>query len=151
MLILYQSVANIFFGTEYEYEYIRNVLFSTNTNIFGIIFWTEYEYEYIRNTTVDWIRIFEYFWLKYSNIFGSNIRIFFAWIFEYFMEQIGNKVWFPRIQRSQLCYLLCQSYSVVKLSPVQSSFNLFGWTELAFTSIFTPTPPPNPTQPGKVL
>ena len=34
-----QSLANIFFGTEYEYEYIRNALFNTNmnTNIFGII------------------------------------------------------------------------------------------------------------------
>ena len=83
----HQSVANIFFGTEYEYEYIRNVLFSTNTNtnIFGIIFRTEYEY--IRNTTVDRIRIFEYFWLEYSNIFGSNIRIFLVWIFEYYYRQ----------------------------------------------------------------
>ena len=36
----HQSVANIFFGTEYEYEYIWNVLFNTNTNmnIFGIDF-----------------------------------------------------------------------------------------------------------------
>ena len=31
-----QSVENIFLGTEYEYEYIRNVLFNRN------------EYEYIR-------------------------------------------------------------------------------------------------------
>ena len=68
-----QSVANIFFWTEYEYEYIRNVLLktntNTNTNIFGINFWTEYEYEYIRDNQVDRIRIFEYF--------GSNIRILF--------------------------------------------------------------------------
>ena len=58
-----QSVANIFFWTEYEYEYIRNVLSNTNTNtnIFGFIIWTEYEYEYIRNTKVERIRIFEYF------------------------------------------------------------------------------------------
>ena len=64
----HQSVANIFFGTEYEYEYIWNVLFNTNTNtnIFGINFWTEYEY--IRKHQVDRIRIFEYFWLEYSNI-----------------------------------------------------------------------------------
>ena len=112
-----QSVANIFFGTEYEYEYIRNVLFSTNTNtnIFGIIFLTEYEYEYIRNTTVDRIRIFEYFWLEYSNIFGSNIWIFLIWIFEYYyrqtlkysMEQIGLKICIPRRPRSQSWYYLC--------------------------------------------
>ena len=65
-----QSVANIFLGSEYEYEYIRNILFNTNTNtnIFGINFWTKYEYEYIRKHQVDRIRIFEYFWLKYSNI-----------------------------------------------------------------------------------
>ena len=65
-----QSVANIFLRTEYKYEYIRNVLFNTNTNtnIFGINFWTEYEYEYIRKQQVDRIRIFEYFWLEYSNI-----------------------------------------------------------------------------------
>ena len=68
--LLNQSVANIFFWPEYEYEYIRNVRFNTNTNtnIFRIIFWTEYEYEYIRNTKVDRIRIFKYFWLEYSNI-----------------------------------------------------------------------------------
>ena len=55
-----QSVANIFLGTEYEYEYIRNVLFNTNTNIFGITFWTEYEYEYICNHQMDRIRENEY-------------------------------------------------------------------------------------------
>ena len=35
-----QSVANIFFWTEYEYKYIQNVLCNTNTNtnIFGFIF-----------------------------------------------------------------------------------------------------------------
>ena len=54
-----QSVANIFFLTEYEYEYIRNALLytNTNTNIFGIKFWTEYEYEYIRDQILDRIRI----------------------------------------------------------------------------------------------
>ena len=76
---VWQSVANIFFWTEYEYEYIRNILLktNTNTNIFGINFWTEYEYEYIRDNQVDRIRIFEYFGLEYSNILGLNIRILF--------------------------------------------------------------------------
>ena len=54
-----QSVANIFFWTEYEYEYIRIALLYTNTitNIFGIKFWTEYEYEYIQDQILDRIRI----------------------------------------------------------------------------------------------
>ena len=125
----------------------------TNTNIFVILQWTEYEYSNIfgSNIRIFFTQIFEYFWLEYLNIFGLNIRIFFAWIFEYSMEQIGNKVWIPRIQRSQLCYLFCQSYSVVKLSPVQFSFNSVGWTEFAFISIFTLTPPLDPTPPGIVL
>ena len=40
MRIVEQSVANIFFGTEYEYEYIQNALCNTNTNtnIFGFTF-----------------------------------------------------------------------------------------------------------------
>ena len=83
-------------------------------SVANIIFWTEYEY--ICNTTVDRIRIFEYFWLKYSNIFSSNIWIFFVRIFEYHfgqtlkysIEQRGHKACIPRIPRSQLCYL-CQS------------------------------------------
>ena len=85
-------------------------------SVANIIFWTEYEYEYICNTTVDRIRIFEYFWLKYSNIFSSNIWIFFVRIFEnhfgqilkYSIEQRGHTACIPRIPRSQLCYL-CQS------------------------------------------
>ena len=85
-------------------------------SVANIIFWTEYEYEYICDTTVDRIQIFEYFWLKYSNIFSSNIWIFFVRIFEYHfgqtlkysIEQRGHKACIPRIPRSQLCYL-CQS------------------------------------------
>ena len=71
-----QSVANIFFWTEYEYEYIRNALLytNTNTNIFGIKFWTEYEYEYIRDQILDRIRIRIY--LKYQIGPNTNIRIF---------------------------------------------------------------------------
>ena len=67
-----QSVANIFFGTEYEYEYIRNLHFgpNTNMNIFRILQLTEYEYEYIHFFIVDRIRIFEY-----SNT-NTNIRIY---------------------------------------------------------------------------
>ena len=63
-----QSVANIFFGT--EYEYIRNPHLdpNTNTNILGILFCHEYDYEYIHNISVDQIRIFEYFCHKYSII-----------------------------------------------------------------------------------
>ena len=49
-------------------------------SVANIIFWTEYEYEYICNTTVDRIRIFEYFWLKYSNILA---QIFEYFLFEY--------------------------------------------------------------------
>ena len=127
---LRQSVANIFFGTEYEYEYIRNVLFSTNTNtnIFGIIFWTEYEY--IRNTTVDRIRIFEYFWLKYLNIFGSNIRIFLVRICECpfgqtFKYSIGTESLYSQNTKVTIMLLpLSKLYSVAKLSPAQSNFNL---------------------------
>ena len=33
LIMVRQSIANIFLGTEYEYEYIRNFLFHTNTNL----------------------------------------------------------------------------------------------------------------------
>ena len=137
-----QSVANIFFWTEYEYEYIRNVLFSTNTNtnIFGIIFWTEYEYEYIRITTVDRIQIFEYFWLKYSNIFCSNIRIFLVWICESYFGQtfkysIGtdrSESLYSRNTKVTIMLLpLSKLYSVAKLNTAQSKFNPVAFAELA--------------------
>ena len=130
--IMVQSVANIIFWTEYEYEYIPHVLFSTNTNIFGIIFRTEYEYEYIRNTTVDRIRIFEYFWLEYSNIFGSNIWISFWTNLQIFHGTDRSQSLYSLNTKVTIMLLpLSKLYSVAKLSLAQSKFNPVGWAELA--------------------
>ena len=104
----------------------------------NIFFWTEYEY--IRITTVDRIRIFEYFWLKYSNIFGSNIPIvlvricesYFGQTFKYSIGTDRSESLYSRNTKVTIMLLtLSKLYSVAKLSPAQSKFNPVGWAELA--------------------
>ena len=109
-----------FFWAKYEYEYICNVLFNTNTNIFGINFWTEYEYEYIRDNQVDRIRIFEYFGLEYSNIIWR--------IFEYYLTNI-------RIFHKRLIWVL--NFVFPKYQGCNYAINLmkFAWTFLFNISI----------------
>ena len=119
-----QSVANIFFGTEYEYEYIRNLHFgpNTNMNIFGILQLTEYEYEYeyIRFFIVDRIRIFEY-----SNT-NTNIRIF-----QYIIWPKSTKNWSNLTQVSVFsCVWVSESWPpytscIIALTDLCSRFLIF--------------------------
>ena len=93
------ELSEYFFWTKNECEYIWNILFNTNMNIFGITFWTEFEYEYICNNQVT-----KY---EYSNILGLNIQLLFD---EYsnipWNAGIGIKFCIPKIQPGQLSVTL---------------------------------------------